>query len=93
MKILQGNFDQSDHIKFPEFFGRQCSANAVAAACRTSTLKPELWVPSTIDQCLYAGNDLFPKSFRMSRPQIQANQLYLRVDELIPSVKFSNEVK
>jgi len=93
MSVLQGNFHQGDTIKFPEFGGRQCSANAVAAACKACILKPQLWVPSIIDECLLAGNNLFSKSFEMSPPHIQAHELYLRVDELLPSITFQDGIQ
>ncbi|KAK3924355.1 Nuclear receptor corepressor 1 [Frankliniella fusca] len=88
MRVLSGTFDQSDSIRFPAYFGRQCSANAVAAVCKAHVLSPNLWTSLSIDECLMAGNKLFELSYRQL-PNTYSNIRYLRPDELHSCVTFA----
>ncbi|KAK3911650.1 Large tegument protein deneddylase [Frankliniella fusca] len=81
MKVIQGSFDQSDQIRFPQYFGRQCTANAVAACCKASIFQPQNWTSSTIDECLISGNRLFEISY-LHLPSNYRNIPFLRVEEL-----------
>lgn len=92
MQVLSGNFDQSDHIVFPQFYGRQCTANSAAAACKTAIIHPSAWVPSTIDDCLFAGDDLFKKSLDKLKEKGQ-NPHYLCADELFPTITYPDATK
>ncbi|KAK3922373.1 hypothetical protein KUF71_011842 [Frankliniella fusca] len=103
MRVLQGTFDQSDFIRFPKYFGRQCSANAVAAVCKAHVLNPNLWTSMNVDECLMAGNKLFELSYELL-PSTYRNIIYLRphskwertifADELHSYVTFpENEIK
>ncbi|KAK3924217.1 2,3,4,5-tetrahydropyridine-2,6-dicarboxylate N-succinyltransferase [Frankliniella fusca] len=91
MRVLSGTFDQSDFIRFPKYFGRQCTANAVAGACKANVVNPSLWTSQTIDECLMTGNRLFELSYELL-PCI-FNHLYLRADELYSTLSFpENEI-
>ncbi|KAK3907366.1 putative membrane protein P31B10.04 [Frankliniella fusca] len=93
MRVLKGTFDQSDFIRFPKYFGRQCSANAVAAVCKAHVLNPNLWTSMNVDECLMAGNKLFELSYELL-PSTYRNIIYLRPDELHSYVTFpENEIK
>ncbi|KAK3931415.1 Nuclear receptor corepressor 1, partial [Frankliniella fusca] len=93
MRVLSGTFDQSDSLRFPAYFGRQCSANAVAAVCKAHVLSPNLWTSLSIDECLMAGNKLFELSYRQL-PTTYSNIRYLRPDELHSCVTFAeNNIK
>ncbi|KAK3916895.1 putative HTH-type transcriptional regulator YuaB, partial [Frankliniella fusca] len=75
------------------YFGRQCSANAVAAVCRAHVLNPNLWTSLNVDECLMAGNKLFELSYELL-PSTYTNIVYLRPDELHSCVTFpENEIK
>ncbi|KAK3909660.1 Elongation factor Ts [Frankliniella fusca] len=87
IKIIQGTFDQSDHKRFPQYFGRQCTANAVAACCKASILQPINWTSSTIDECLISGDKLFQISYN-HLPNHYKNIPYLRVEELQQKILF-----
>ncbi len=89
MKIIRGSFDQSDSNRFPKYFGRQCTANAVTACCKAFLVHPDSWTSITIDECLISGDKLFELSY-IYLPQ-QYNQIpFLRVEELQPKVTFAN---
>ncbi|KAK3930562.1 Treslin, partial [Frankliniella fusca] len=91
MRVLSGTFDQSDFIRFSKYFGRQCTANAVAGACKANVVNPSLWTPQTIDECLMTGNRLFELSYELLPSTF--NHLYLRPDELYSTVSFpENEI-
>ncbi|KAK3920830.1 Peptidoglycan transglycosylase gp16 [Frankliniella fusca] len=91
MRVLNGTFDQSDFIRFPKYFGRQCTANAVAGACKANVVNPSLWTPQTIDECLMTGNRLFELSYELLPSNF--NHLYLRPDELYSTLSFpENEI-
>ncbi|KAK3919901.1 Ankyrin repeat domain-containing protein 11 [Frankliniella fusca] len=87
MRVLSGTFDQSDFIRFPRYFGRQCPANAVAAICKTHVLNPNLWTSLNVDECLMAGNKLFEISYEVL-PSSYTHVRYLRPDELHSCVTF-----
>ncbi|KAK3908159.1 Integrin alpha-PS5, partial [Frankliniella fusca] len=75
------------------YFGRQCSANAVAGICKAHVLHPNLWTSLNVDECLMAGNKLFEKSYELLPPSY-SNVIYLRPDELHSCVMFpENEIK
>ncbi|KAK3922139.1 ATP-dependent DNA helicase [Frankliniella fusca] len=91
MRVLCGTFDQSDFVRFSKYFGRQCSANAVAGACKASVVNPRLWTSQTIDECLMTGNRLFELSYELLPSPF--NHLYLRPDELYSTLSFpENEI-
>ncbi|KAK3921584.1 putative carboxypeptidase, partial [Frankliniella fusca] len=91
MRVLSGTFDQSDFIRFPKYFGRQCTANAVAGACKANVVNPSLWTSQTIDECLMTGNRLFELSYELLPSTF--NHLYLRPDELYSTLSFpENEI-
>lgn len=92
--VKQGNYDQSDHTRFPEYFGRQCCAIAVSAACKGSILNPSLWTIDIIDECIIAGDRLFANSMQAILYKSPTfNHFYLRPDELQKEVLFSNGEK
>ncbi|KAK3926169.1 Integrin alpha-PS5 [Frankliniella fusca] len=91
MRVLSGTFDQSDYIRFSKYFGRQCTANAVAGACKANVVNPRLWTSQTIDECLMTGNKLFELSYELLPSTF--NHLYLRPDELYSTLSFpENEI-
>ncbi|KAK3914432.1 Homocitrate synthase, partial [Frankliniella fusca] len=91
MRVICGTFDQSDFIRFSKYFGRQCTANAVAGACKASAVNPRLWTSQTIDECLMTGNRLFELSYELLPSTF--NHLYLRPDELYSTLSFpENEI-
>ncbi|KAK3911115.1 Inactive disease susceptibility protein LOV1 [Frankliniella fusca] len=70
---------------------RQCTANAVAGACKASAVNPRLWTSQTIDECLMTGNRLFELSYELLPSTF--NHLYLRPDELYSTLSFpENEI-
>ncbi|KAK3916749.1 Large tegument protein deneddylase [Frankliniella fusca] len=91
MRVLSGTFDQSDCIRFSKYCGRQCTANAVAGACKANVVNPSLWTSQTIDECLMTGNKLFELSYELLPTTF--THLYLRPDELYSTVSFpENEI-
>ncbi|KAK3933015.1 Amiloride-sensitive sodium channel subunit alpha, partial [Frankliniella fusca] len=93
LSVVWKQLDQSDFIRFPKYFGRQCSANAVAAVCKAHVLNPNLWTSMNVDECLMAGNKLFELSYELL-PSTYRNIIYLRPVELHSYVIFpENEIK
>ncbi|KAK3917720.1 Inactive disease susceptibility protein LOV1 [Frankliniella fusca] len=91
MQVLSGTFDQSDYNRFSKYFGRQCTANAVAGACKANVVKPNLWTSQTVDECLMTGDKLFELSYEPLPSTF--NHLYLRPDELCSTLSFpENEI-
>ncbi|KAK3921602.1 Cytochrome P450-terp, partial [Frankliniella fusca] len=86
MRVISGSFDQSDILRFPKYFGRQCSANAVTAICKANIVNPGLWTCQTIDECLMTGNKLF-EMFYEHHPN-SFSHFYLRPEELYSTVSF-----
>jgi hypothetical protein len=88
MKCVQGSSHQGDYFKFKKYFGRQCSAMAVSAACKATKISPNLWTSFTVDECLEAGDCLFAKSHEACN--VNPKPHYLNVDELQREVSFSS---
>ena len=57
---VKGSFHQGDSSYFShETLGRQCMANAVAAAVYATMLPINYWTSSTLDRILIAGDELY----------------------------------
>ena len=57
---VRGTFHQSDSSHFSDdTLGRQCMANAVAAAVYATMLPMNYWNPPAIDRILIAGDELY----------------------------------
>jgi hypothetical protein len=94
MKVVQGSFDQSDYIRFPRYFGKQCCGIAVTAFCKASYMSPKLWTEHTIDECIIAGNSLFEKSMdNILSANPNFKEIYLRAEELQQEVIFPSGKK
>ena len=57
---IRGSFHQGDSRYFSiDSIGRQCMANAVAAAVYATMLPVHLWTQPTLDRILIAGDSLY----------------------------------
>ena len=62
---VKGSFHQGDSLHFShETLGRQCMANAVAAAVYATMLPVHLWDTSSLDRILLAGDDLYRRKMQ-----------------------------
>ena len=74
---VKGSFHQGDSLHFShETLGRQCMANAVAAAVYATMLPVHLWDTSSLDRILLAGDDLYRRRCNNQYEYLQLSDIH-----------------
>ena len=74
---VKGSFHQGDSLHFShETLGRQCMANAVAAAVYATMLPVHLWDTSSLDHILLAGDDLYRRRCNNQYEYLQFSDIH-----------------
>ena len=74
---VKGSFHQGDSLHFShETLGRQCMANAVAAAVYATMLPVHLWDTSSLDRILLAGDDLYRRRCNNQYEYLQFSDIH-----------------
>ena len=73
---VKGSFHQGDISHFnPDTAGRQCMANAIAAAVYATMLPMRLWDSSTLDRILLAGDALYSRRCNSQHDYLQFSDI------------------
>ena len=74
---VKGTFHQGHILCFsPQTLGRQCMANAVAAAVYATMLPVHLWESSSLDHVLLAGDDLYRRRCNNQYEYLQFSDIH-----------------